>query len=92
MSPPILLRVGEVTRFISDTEWPKLWRSLSSGPGNPSNRVTTMRMRDQRRWMFSYRRAAEDRALDEARHRSWRHRLFNLMYFTEHLLRDKNHE
>ena len=37
----------------------------------PRNRVLAARMRDDKRWVYAYREAAWDAAVEEARHRSF---------------------
>lgn len=55
---------GQVTRFIAETHWQPPWRSPTPSTGN---RLVTMRMRDQRRWLYRYREEMLQLALEEAK-------------------------
>lgn len=77
--PPIILLMRE-------TPWNYRSRSPHIRTGN---RFTLLRMRDARRWVYNYRVMAEERALSEAKNRSFLHRLMYVMMATTSMLSDE---
>jgi hypothetical protein len=59
-----IVKRGEVTRLIQETQWQAPWRGPAPHTGN---RMVTLRVRDQRRWLYRYRQEAEDRAAEDAK-------------------------
>jgi hypothetical protein len=49
--------------------------------------MLAMRMRDGQRWVYAYREAAYERALDEARHRTFFGAMFYALTHSMRLLR-----
>ena len=74
----VIVKRGEVTRFIVDTTWVRPY----IGKPRTGNRMTTMRLNDQRRWTHLYRLDAEKKALEHAK----KHRVSTFLQSVHHVL------
>jgi hypothetical protein len=76
-----------IVLLLRETPW---HAKPSPGRVRSGNRLTTMRIRDSRRWVYLYRRQAEEDALHEARTRSFLGNLFFAVTQTTSLLFDSS--